>query len=59
MEEKFYPITKALYSLQARPDGVSLSAAYALVVMGAIILILLLASKLSGKKITELLRGAT
>ena len=57
MEEKFYPITKALYSLQARPDGVSLSASYALIVMASVITILLLASKLSGKKITELLRG--
>jgi len=50
MEEKYYPIAKALYALSARPDGAALACALASLVTLLIAVCLIMSSRLSGKK---------
>ena len=56
-EEQYYPITKAIYALLARPDGVYIASA--LGVMGMVLLAtsLFLAGKFLGKRMGELFRA--
>jgi iron(III) transport system permease protein len=49
MEERFYPISKAIYALMARPDGVELASALGSIVMLALIVAFYLAERLSSK----------
>jgi len=56
MEEKYYPITKAIYELLSRPDGPYIASA--LGVLGMILLAtsLFLAGKFLGRRMGELFR---
>ncbi len=58
IEEKFFPISKTLYALQARPDGVVLSACLSIIVSIFIVVLLLLTAKKIGKNLSELLKSA-
>ncbi len=49
MEERFYPISKAIYALMARPDGVELASALGSIVMVVLIVAFYLAERLSSK----------
>jgi iron(III) transport system permease protein len=59
MREKYYPITKAIYSLLGRIDPNSASVASALGILGMVLLTisLLVASKVLGKKMGQLFRA--
>jgi hypothetical protein len=57
LDEKYYPVSKALYALAGRPDGIPLAAALSTLVVVIIISMLILVTKLSGQNISELLRG--
>jgi ABC-type Fe3+ transport system permease subunit len=57
LDEKYYPVSKALYALAGRPDGIPLAAALSTLVVGVIIMMLILVTRLSGQNISELLRG--
>lgn len=56
-EEKFFPIAKTLYALQSRPDGPPLACALALIVMVFISFALWSASRISGRRVSQLLQG--
>lgn len=55
IEEKYYPIAKALYALQGRPDGTPVASALAVVVMVIVIGGFYFAGKLAGKKVSQIL----
>jgi iron(III) transport system permease protein len=59
MEEKYFPISKALYALQSRPDGASLTAAYATIVMTIVIAGFYLTSIFQRRSIASLIRGVS
>ena len=56
-EERFFPITKAMYGLLGRPDGPMIASALGMVSMVVIVACLLLAKRVSGGSLRELLRG--
>lgn len=57
-EEKYYPITRAIVGLLQRPDnGDNLASALAVVAMGLLVLSLLIASLVLGRKLGELFRA--
>jgi ABC-type Fe3+ transport system permease subunit len=58
MEEKYFPIAKALYALQSRPDGLSLAAAYAVLVMLMTMLGFLITARWQNRSIASLIRGS-
>lgn len=49
LEERFYPISKAMYALIGRPDGIEVASALGLLVMVLLLLLLFLSHKISGK----------
>ena len=53
LEEKFYPVSKALMVLASRPDGTSLAAALAFIVMVLLGIVFSIATKLSATKIND------
>lgn len=55
LEEKYYPVAKALFALQGRPDGPPVASALGVVVMGVVLVGFYIASRSSGRKISELL----
>lgn len=57
LDEKYYPVSKALYALAGRPDGIPLAAALSTLVIIVIITLLILVTRLSGQNIADLLRG--
>jgi iron(III) transport system permease protein len=57
LDEKYYPVSKALYALAGRPDGIPLAAALSTLVVCVIIGMLILVTRLSGYNLSELLRG--
>lgn len=59
MEERYFPIAKALYVLQGRPDGPPVACALALIVMCLIIGGMYAAARMSGRQVTQLMRGAS
>ncbi len=54
LEERYYPISKALYALTLRPDGLSLACALAVLVMCVVCGCLLIGARVSGKSLGEL-----
>lgn len=58
MEEKYFPIAKALYALQSRPDGLSLAAAYAVLVMLITMLGFFMTARWQKRSIASLIRGS-
>lgn len=50
LEEKFYPVSKAIYALAGRPDGVPLAAALALIMTTVIITCLTIASRIAARQ---------
>lgn len=58
MEEKYFPIAKALYALQSRPDGLSLAAAYAVLVMLMTMLGFFMTARWQNRSIASLIRGS-
>lgn len=56
MEERFFPVTKAMYALLARPDGVGLASALGILGMMLIAASLFIAAKALGKDIAEVFR---
>ena len=58
MEEKFFPIAKALYSLQSRPDGASLASAFSIVVMVLVFVGFYFAALIQKRRVSDLLSGA-
>lgn len=57
MEERFYPITKAMYVLLARPDGLQIASALGVVGMVLVALSLLVAGSLLGRNFGDVLGG--
>jgi len=57
LDEKYYPVSKALYALAGRPDGIPLAAALSVLVVAVIILMLVVVTKFSRQNISELLKG--
>lgn len=57
LDEKYYPVSKALYAIAGRPDGIPLAAALSTLVIGVIISMLIMVTKLSRQSISELLKG--
>ncbi|MBN2092060.1 iron ABC transporter permease [candidate division KSB1 bacterium] len=55
-EQKYYPITKALYELLGRPDGPFIASALGLLGMLILSISLILAGKFLGKRLGELFR---
>jgi iron(III) transport system permease protein len=55
-EQKYYPITKALYELLGRPDGPFIGSALGLLGMFILSVSLILAGKFLGKRLGELFR---
>lgn len=49
IEERFYPISKAMYALIGRPDGIEIASALGVLVMALLFLMLFLSHKISGK----------
>lgn len=58
MEERYFPIAKALYMLQGRPDGPPVACALAIIVMGIVAGGMYAASRWTGKPITQLMKVA-
>ena len=56
MEDRFYPLTKAMYVLLARPDGLSLASALGILGMALTALSLIIAAKALGKDLSEIFR---
>ncbi len=56
MEEKFFPVSKALYALTQRPDGVALACALAVILMTVIVGALWGVGKATGKDLGEFFR---
>ena len=56
MEERYYPITKAIYALLSRPDGPLIASALGVLGMGLLCGSLFLAGKVLGKRMGELFR---
>ena len=56
MEERYYPITKAIYSLLARPDGPYIASALGVLGMVLLMASLFLAGKFLGRRMGELFR---
>lgn len=56
METRYYPITKGMYSLLARPDGLQIASALGVLSMILIWLSLWLASKVARKDIAEIFK---
>jgi iron(III) transport system permease protein len=57
LEERYYPVSKALYALSGRPDGVAIAAALGVVVTSLITACIYAAGKLSGRSIDEVFRA--
>ena len=51
MEERYFPLTKAMYALLARPDGLGIASALGIVGMFIIGISLILSARLSGKSL--------
>jgi iron(III) transport system permease protein len=56
-EERFYPITKVLYTLLSRPDGVYVASAMGVLGMGILVVSLMTAGKVLGSRMGELFRA--
>jgi iron(III) transport system permease protein len=56
-EERFYPITKAIYSLLSRPDGPYIASALGVLGMVLLMASLFLAGRLLGRRMGELFRA--
>ena len=56
MEEKYYPITKAIYTLLARPDGAYIASALGVLGMLLLAISLFFTSRVLGKKLGSLFR---
>jgi|GEM_PF-171730 len=54
MEERFYPISKAIYALLGRPDGIELASALGSVVMVIMVVAFFMAERLSSRSRTPL-----
>ena len=57
MEERYYPITKAIYMLLGRPDGPYIASALGVLGMALLATSLFLAGKFLGKRMGELFRA--
>ena len=57
VEERYYPITKAIYALLGRPDGPFIASALGVLGMVLLATSLFLAGKFLGKRMGELFRG--
>jgi iron(III) transport system permease protein len=55
LDEKYYPISKALYALTGRPDGLPLAAAFSTIVILVILLMLFTATLFAKQQIHEIL----
>ena len=57
MQEKFYPITKAIYALLGRiTDGPGIASAMGVLGMGILVISFLIASRLLGKRMGDLFK---
>ncbi len=54
LEEKYYPIAKAMYALIGRPDGIELASALGVIVMATLIILFYLSQRLSGSTLRTL-----
>lgn len=54
LEEKYYPIAKAMYALIGRPDGVELASALGVIVMATLVTLFYFSQKLSGSNLKTL-----
>lgn len=57
MEEKYYPITKAIYALLARPDGPYVASALGVLGMVLLMVSLFVAGKFLGRRMGDLFRA--
>lgn len=55
-QEKYFPISKAMYSLLSRPDGAAIASALGIATMGVILLGFLVAARLLKRPLAEILR---
>jgi len=53
-QDKFFPISKTMYALLARPDGPGMAAALGVVAFCLTLISLLVAAKVSGRRLEEL-----
>lgn len=58
MEDRFSPISRALYTLTARPDGTAIACALSVVVVLFLFFLLLIGSRLTGRRVSELLASS-
>ena len=56
MEDRYFPVTKAMYALLARPDGLPLASALGVLGMALTGFSLYAAARMLGKDIGEILR---
>lgn len=54
LEEKYYPIAKAMYALIGRPDGIELASALGVIVMATLGIIFYFSQKLTGSNLKTL-----
>jgi iron(III) transport system permease protein len=55
-QEKYFPISKAMYSLLSRPDGAAIASALGIATMGVILLGFLVSARLLKRPLAEILR---
>lgn len=57
LEERYYPVTKALFALAGRPAGASLASALGIISILLVVTCMYLAARFSGKSLGELFRS--
>lgn len=56
LEERYYPVTKALFALAARPDGAALASTLGVISILMVVACMTLAARFSGRSVGELFR---
>jgi iron(III) transport system permease protein len=58
LDERYYPVSKALYALSGRPDGVPIACALSTLLIISVLLFLIIVSRIAGKSLTTIMNGA-